>query len=99
DQVLTASTALAGLLLVSIGGVVSAYQSYATDAQPAVLARFRWRGWVAFSGFAISLISALAALASYWIKYEWLTDVSAALLVLALMGALAAALFSVLEIR
>lgn len=99
DQVLTASAAFAGLLLVSISNVVTAYESYPTEAQPAIRSRYRWRGWFSFGGFAISLLSALSALAFYWISSDWLIDASAAFLVLALASAFVAALISVKDIN
>jgi hypothetical protein len=99
DQVLTASVALAGLLLVSISGVVTAYESYPTEAQSAIRSRYRWRGWFSFGGFAVSLLSALSALLYYWIKSDCLIDTSAGLLVLALMGAFVAALISIKDIK
>jgi hypothetical protein len=99
DQVLTASTALAGLLLVVLGAVTSSYESYSPQFRPDVRGRFLRRGWFAFAGFAVSLLSALSALAYYWHESTYLIGASAALLVLGLIIALLAALISVMDIR
>lgn len=98
DQILTASTALAGLILVSIGAAATSYESYDAESKVVVKARYQRRGWFAFVGFALSLFSALSALAYYWHESVCLIDASAALLVLALVIALFVALISVLDI-
>src|SRR5689334_9560434 len=95
DQVLTASTALAGLILVFIGSVVSAYDGYETPDQPAVRARYQWRGWFAFAGFAFSLLSALTALAYNWAPSPCMIDASLALLALTFVVVFLAALGAV----
>jgi hypothetical protein len=99
DQVLTAATALAGLILVFLGNVVSSYESYDPQAKSSVRARFRWRGWFAFSGFAAALVSALLALAHNWQPENWLVVVAVGLLVASLACAFVAAIIQVLDIR
>jgi hypothetical protein len=99
DQVLTASTALAGLLLVAIGANATAYESYDAQSKPAVWGRFARRGWLAFAGFALSIFSALSALVYYWHESPCLIDVSAIALGAALSIALFAALISAMDIR
>jgi hypothetical protein len=81
-----------------IGGAISTYESYDAEAKPAVVSRFRRRGWFVFVGFAIALLSALSALAYYWVISVWLLDASAAFLAIALVLALAAAWISARDI-
>jgi hypothetical protein len=67
SDVITASTALAGLLLVFLGGLVSAYQSYDAEQQPSVRAGYRGKAWFAFAGFLFALLSgALAFIGKIW---------------------------------
>ena len=99
DQVLTASTALAGLLLVSIGAAAASFDSYGAEAQQAVKGKYQRRGWFSFLGFACALLSALSGLGFYWHKATWLLDTSTILLVAALLAAFVAALIAVMDIR
>src|SRR5882762_5995012 len=59
-DIATAGAALAGLLLVFIGAVASAYDSYDSEQQPAVRTMYRQRIWQAFAGFCLSLLATAA---------------------------------------
>jgi hypothetical protein len=61
-----AATALAGLMLVFMGAVSTAFDAYSTEQQDAVRSRYRWRIWLAFAGFLTSLASATLALVGKW---------------------------------
>ncbi len=61
SQLLPAATALAGLILVFLGGVFNAYESYDTEQKSAVRAKYQLRGWLAFSGFVLALFAAAVA--------------------------------------
>jgi hypothetical protein len=52
DELLTASTALAGLILVFVGSAVSGYDGYGAEQQQAVKAKYQRQGWLGFSGLA-----------------------------------------------
>jgi hypothetical protein len=62
DQLLTASTALAGLLLLFLSGVTSGYESLAPQARRAARNHFGFRGWLGFVGFSVALLSTLSSL-------------------------------------
>jgi hypothetical protein len=99
DQVLTASTALAGLLLVFLSNAVSGFEGFDPTARRAVRARFRRRGWLGFAALTAALISALLSLLYYWDKNTTTIIVSAELLILSLILGLIAALLTALDIR
>ena len=67
DQLLTASTALAGLILVFIGNAASGYDGYDASQQQAVKGKYQTQGWLGFAGFAAALLSAFFALAYNWV--------------------------------
>jgi hypothetical protein len=98
DQLLTASTALAGLVLVFLSNVISGFDSYDPREKASVRPRFRFRARFGLAGFGAALLSALASLVYYWICWGWLVDASAGLLVLSLFIALAAAFISTKDI-
>src|SRR5437763_1781484 len=79
-DILAAATALAGLLLVFMGAVSTAYASYEAQQQSAVLPQFRRRAWIAFAGFMLSVLSAISALAAKWFDCSAVATVSACLL-------------------
>ena len=99
DQLMTASTALAGLILIFIGNVVAGFESYEKPDRKPVISMFRRRGWLAFWGFAAALASSLSALASNWVEADWLIYGSVATLVGALGCVFVAALGDVRGIR
>jgi hypothetical protein len=99
DQVLTGATALAGLILVFLGNVVSSYEGYAPQAKSSVRGRFRRRGWFAFAGFASSLVSALLALSYNWLDWDSLIITAIFLLAASLVCAFVAALLEVRDIK
>lgn len=66
DQVFTGSTALAGLILVFLGGIYTAYDGYDATSQRAVKDRFVFRVWLTFVGFFLALVSAGLALSFNW---------------------------------
>jgi hypothetical protein len=59
-------TAFAGLVLVFLGGVITAYESYDPTQKSAVRKKYQARAWVAFTGFVTALLSAVAALLASW---------------------------------
>jgi hypothetical protein len=58
SQLFPAATALAGLILVFLGGVFTAYERYDTEQKAAVRSKYRLRAWLAFSGFLLALFAA-----------------------------------------
>ena len=95
DQVLTASTALAGLLLVFLSNAASSFESYDVPDRGAVRARYRVRGWLAFAAFAAALLAALLDVFFYWDGSACSVTASAALLIASLFLGLIAAFITV----
>jgi len=62
SQLFAGGTALAGLVLVFLGGILTSFDAYPTEDKPAVIRKYRARGIIAFSGFLASLVSAGAGL-------------------------------------
>ena len=98
-DVLAGSTALAGLLLVYLGGLAAGYAGYETTQQPAVRPSFRRRAWFGFVGLAVSILAAGLALAAKWAALDCMAAASAFLLLVAFGWGIATALLTVLEIR
>jgi hypothetical protein len=90
-DVIGAGTALAGLLLVFLGSAATSFDSYDAVQQDAVRGRYQLRGWLAFSGFVISLISAGLALFGKWFDVKPAADLAPFVLILAFVIALVAA--------
>jgi hypothetical protein len=99
DQVLPASAAFAGLVLVFLSNAVSGFEGYEPAQQSAVRGKYRRRGWLAFAAFAAALISVLLSLLFYWDKAYWSVTASVVLLVVSLALGLIAALVTALDIR
>lgn len=61
-QLFAGGTALAGLVLVFLGGILTAYDSYETEGKSAVVATYKCRAWLAFAGFLFALLAAASGL-------------------------------------
>lgn len=61
-DVSSAGAALAGLLLVFMGSIATAFESYTKQEQRAVLKRFRYRIYFALAGFILAILAVLLAL-------------------------------------
>lgn len=99
SEVIGAAAALAGLILVFLGSISTSFDSYKKEEQKSVRSRYKRRAWFAFIGFTLALLSVLAGLIGKSLNNEYAALASAALLMVALIWALLAALFAVLEIR
>ena len=99
DQLLTAATALAGLVLIFLSNAVIAYESYQTQERRTVRIKYRDRGVIALSSFFCALVSALSSLFYYWIKSPSMIIVAAGFFVASFLLALSTAFISVLDIR
>jgi len=94
NQLLSAGTALAGLILVFLGVVFTAYESYEAPQKSAVRAKYRFRAWLAFAGLACVLCAAAGGMVANWSSWSfWLyagvTMLSAAFLLLVILALLA----------
>ena len=66
NQLFSGGTALAGLILVFLGGLLNSYDSYDAQAKNAVKKRYQVRAWLALFGFASSLAAAVLAFLANW---------------------------------
>jgi hypothetical protein len=90
--VLGAAAALAGLVLVFLGIIISAYQSYAGNAPPAVVTPYRIAGIGLFTTFGLSLITVTASVV--WLALggpSWLYGWTVGLFILQLAAVFLAA--------
>jgi hypothetical protein len=92
-EVVTAGTALAGLILIYIGSLVTAYGGYQATEQRTVKLRFLARAWLAFVGFVLAFAAAGLAVVGKWIGSDCVSNVS----VWILLGAFAWALFATVQ--
>lgn len=66
-EVVTAGTALAGLILIYIGSLVTSYGSYQAQEQKTVRNKFLGRAWLAFVGFFLALSAAALGVIGKWL--------------------------------
>ncbi|HLA09476.1 MAG TPA: hypothetical protein VJ023_02585 [Pyrinomonadaceae bacterium] len=71
-------TALAGLILVFLGGVLSGYDSYDAVAKNAVRPRYKRRAKVGLAGFIFAMSSAILAFAANWLPSAFFIPISIA---------------------
>ena len=98
-DVAAAGSALAGLLLVYIGGVSSAFGSFRSEDQSTVIGAFLRRAWLGFGGFILALTSSASALSAKWLQSVCLEHSSLILIFMAFVAAAATALWTVLDIK
>jgi hypothetical protein len=97
-DIASAGAALAGLVLVYIGGVATAYGSYRTEDQPAVRNLHLRRAWFGFAGFAFSLTASALAILAKWLGVLCLETTGGIFLFVAFAMVAATALWTVLDI-
>ena len=66
NQLFSGGTALAGLVLVFLGGVLAAFDSYETQQKNAVRDKYKKRAWLSLLGFSTALIAAVCAFVANW---------------------------------
>lgn len=98
-EVVASATALAGLILVFLGAIGTAFDSYQKQEQNAVRTRYQRRAWFAFVGFALALLSTCLGLVAKWLGNECAALAALVLLGVSLIWVLFAALSAVREIR
>jgi hypothetical protein len=79
-EVVTASTALAGFILVYLGGLHGSYSHLHADQRSQVKAGFQRRAWFAFVGITASLTAAVLGIAGEWLDSKIVADMSVAAL-------------------
>jgi hypothetical protein len=99
-EVVTAATALAGLILIYIGTLVTAYETRQPGGERnAVKIKFLSRAWLAFVGFAFALSSAILSVIGKWISSPCVGNVSVWLLLFAFAAATFATVQAIREIK
>ena len=75
-EVVTAGTALAGLILIYIGSLVTAFGSYQPTEQKSVRMKFLARAWMSFVGFFLALLSGALAVLGKWLPNPCMSNAS-----------------------
>jgi hypothetical protein len=84
-DVVAGATALAGLILVYLGGVSSEYAGFDKQAQATVRYRLQVKAWLAVIGLVLSILSAGLALIGKWSGIECIVSVAILLLLISLL--------------
>lgn len=99
SDVISAGTALAGLILVYVGFQVSDYGSYRPTERKAVKSKFQLRVVLALIGVGLALLSALVALLAKAAGSENAAPIAVVLAVLAFIWTFVVAAANALEIK
>lgn len=98
-EAVAAATALAGLILVYLGGLTSSYSSYQPQERKSVVSSYQKRGWIAFVGLVLALLAAALGVIGKWLPNECVADVATGFLLVAFLWGVGIALVTALEIR
>jgi hypothetical protein len=98
-DVVAASVALAGLILVYLGTISTAFDSYQKKEQVTVLGKYRRRAWFAVLSFALSISAAALALIGKWVGIKCAALAAIIILLFALILVLVAAVLIALDIK
>lgn len=86
SDIISAGTAMAGLVLVFLGGILNGFDAYAPQERRAVVSKFRRKAWTAFVAFALSLGAALLGLLSKWLHLTCFAGAGLVLLILSFVA-------------
>lgn len=98
-EVVTAGTALAGLILIYIGSLVTAYGGYEAAEQRSVRSRFLSQAWIAFVGFVLALLAAALGVIGKWTSNVCVGNVAAWVLLAAFAWTVFATIQAIREIK
>lgn len=98
-QIMSAGTALAGLILVFLGSVFTAYDSYDRTEKAAVKSKYLTRALIAFLGFLAAVVAAGLAFGWAWCGNDALIGVPALLLGVSLVSMLIVAGLAVWDMK
>jgi hypothetical protein len=96
--IFTGGTALGGLILVFLGSVVAAFDSYDTTQQRAVRHKYRVRARTALIGFLFALAAAVLVIPAHWVAWKFFLVAAMVALSVALVSAIVAAFMTVSDI-
>jgi hypothetical protein len=98
-DIIAASAALAGLIIVYLGGIATEYSSFARTAQASVRGSFQSRAWFAVAGVIFSVIACgLAALAK-WQASPFVAGAALLFFSITLFWSALSAIFIALEVK
>jgi hypothetical protein len=97
-DIVAASAALAGLLIVYLGGVASEYASFAKTAQASVRGSFQSRAWFAVGGVLFSVFACGSAALAKWQASPLVAGVSLFLFACTLFWSALSAVFIALRL-
>ena len=98
-DVIAGASALAGLFLVYLGNVASAFGTFDKAAQSSVRSKFQLRAWLAFVGIVFSIISAILALMAKLWASSFMAGDAIILLIIALGWGAGIAFVAVKDVR
>lgn len=99
SEVVGAGTALAGLVLIYIGVLVSSYGGYQAQEQKAVRGKFQARAWFAFVGFSLAILSAVLGVLGKWLGSPCTGNASVIVLLVAFAWTVFATVQTIREIN
>jgi hypothetical protein len=98
-DVVTGASALAGLFLVYLGNVATAFGTFDKAQQASVRDIFQTRAWLAFVGIVFAILAASMALIGKWLDNQFIVGDAVVLLLLALLWGAGIALVAVRDVR
>ena len=98
-EVVTAGTALAGLILIYIGSLVTSYGGYQPQERKTIILRFLSRAWLAFVGFLLALTAATLAVVGKWLDIACAANTAVWVLLMAFAWAVFATVQTIREIK
>jgi uncharacterized membrane protein len=98
SDVANAGTPLAGLILIYIGTLVTAYTSYDATERKSVREKFLHRAYMALVGLLLALLAAALAIVGKWLGSECAADVSVWFLMAAFVWAVLTTVATIREI-
>lgn len=97
-EVVGASTALAGLILVYMGSLATGFGAFQPQEQKSVRGRYLTRAWIAFVGMAFALTAAALGVLGKWFASECIANASVIFLLIAFIWGVVIAVLTVREI-
>jgi len=99
-DVVAAAATLGGLVLVFLGATFASYESYDPIQRGRELrARYRFRAWFIFIGFALAILAALSALLGKWLHYDCLAIAGLAIFIVSSLWVVVTAIVLVRDIK
>jgi hypothetical protein len=98
-DIIAGSSAFAGLIIVYVGSVATAYSGYTREEQRTVRPKLRRRAAIAAVGVGLAACSSTLALCGKWASSNWMVGLAAILMIFTLAWGIGVAIESVREIR